>query len=97
MLGAGLVVRPCVDYLTRRGCAVSLASGVEDEASQLCSSLPSEQQALVSPQFLQVDLSDAEGGSELATLIASSDAVISLLPAPRAYCQYVKQASIEWF
>jgi alpha-aminoadipic semialdehyde synthase len=77
VLGAGLVARPCVEYLSREH-QVNLVSGVDGEANALVSSLPQERQALVSAATIDVQADIAM----VEDMVRSADLTISLLPAP---------------
>jgi len=77
VLGAGLVARPCVEYLSRQY-NVKLVSAVEGEASSVVSSLTADRKDRISTATVdvQADMPIIE------KMVQSADLTISLLPAP---------------
>jgi len=74
ILGAGLVVRPMIEYFTDHGYNVTVASRTLSRAQELASSVTSGATAV------QCDVSTEEGKEKLEELIPNCDVVISMLP-----------------
>lgn len=75
VLGAGLVSRPCVEYLSRQH-RVNIVSGVEGEANSLAASLPQDRAISTSTVDVQANMAKIE------EMVQAADLTISLLPAP---------------
>mmetsp|Transcript_3348 Transcript_3348/g.6394 ORF Transcript_3348/g.6394 Transcript_3348/m.6394 type:complete len:685 (+) Transcript_3348:159-2213(+) len=76
VLGAGMVAKPCVEFLSRDTSRnVVVASGIAGEAQALCRKVG---RSNLDPVLLNA----GEETGRLEELIGSSDAVISLLPQP---------------
>jgi len=76
VLGAGLVAAPAVEYLARTpGRTVTLVSGAPGEAAQLKASLGNP------ANVVAMQLDAVKQADDIMDNIASSDAVLSLLPA----------------
>jgi len=73
VLGAGMVVRPLVPYLTQHGYRVVVASRTLEKAQGIVDGISGA-------KAVQCDVETDEGKATLETLIPSADAVVSLLP-----------------
>jgi saccharopine dehydrogenase (NADP+, L-glutamate forming) len=73
VLGAGMVVRPLVPYLTQHGYRVVVASRTLAKAQQIV-------EGISGAKAVECDVETDAGKATLETLLPSADAVVSLLP-----------------
>merc|ERR1711939_666451 len=73
VLGAGMVVRPLVPYLTQHGYRVVVASRTLAKAQHIV-------EGISGAKAVECDVDTDEGKAVLETLLPSADAVVSLLP-----------------
>eukprot|EP01087_Luapelamoeba_hula_P001822 TRINITY_DN11620_c0_g1_i1.p1 TRINITY_DN11620_c0_g1~~TRINITY_DN11620_c0_g1_i1.p1 ORF type:complete len:461 (-),score=85.02 TRINITY_DN11620_c0_g1_i1:128-1510(-) len=73
VLGAGLVVRPLVDYLSHKGYKVVLGSRTLDKAEKVVHNCPGA-------VAVECDVETEQGKATLEKLLPSSHAVVSMLP-----------------
>jgi saccharopine dehydrogenase-like NADP-dependent oxidoreductase len=73
VLGAGMVVRPLVPYLTQHGYRVVVASRTLAKAQHIV-------EGISGAKAVECDVDTDEGKAVLEILLPSADAVVSLLP-----------------